>query len=128
MSRALRSIVMGLVLLAGYGSINLFGLSATHAGEAGVVMAAKTPTLYDFTMNDIDGKPVNLSQYRGKVLLLVNTASFCGNTPQYSDLQAMYEHYNEKGFEILASPPTTSASRSRGPIRRSRASASPSTA
>ena len=67
-------------------------------------MAAKTPTLYDFTMNDIDGKPVNLSQYRGKVLLLVNTASFCGNTPQYSDLQAMYEQYNEKGFEILAFP------------------------
>lgn len=67
-------------------------------------MAAKTTSLYDFTMDDIDGKPVNLSQYRGKVLLLVNTASFCGNTPQYSDLQAMYEQYNEKGFEILAFP------------------------
>ncbi|MBI3357009.1 MAG: glutathione peroxidase [Nitrospirae bacterium] len=67
-------------------------------------MAAKTSSLYDFTMNDIDGKPVNLSQYRGKVLLLVNTASFCGNTPQYSDLQSMYEQYNEKGFEILAFP------------------------
>jgi len=67
-------------------------------------MAVKTANLYDFTMNDIDGKPVNLSQYRGKVLLLVNTASFCGNTPQYSDLQTMYEQYNEKGFEILAFP------------------------
>ena len=67
-------------------------------------MAANTASLYDFTMADIDGKAVNLSQYRGKVLLLVNTASFCGNTPQYSDLQAMYEHYNEKGLEILAFP------------------------
>ena len=67
-------------------------------------MAVKTSNLYDFTMDDIDGKPVNLSQYRGKVLLLVNTASFCGNTPQYSDLQTMYEQYNEKGFEILAFP------------------------
>lgn len=67
-------------------------------------MTAKTPSLYDFTMNDIDGKPVNLGQFKGKVLLVVNTASFCGNTPQYSDLQSMYEQYNEKGFEILAFP------------------------
>ena len=61
-------------------------------------------SLYDFTMDDIDGKPVNLGQYKGKVLLLVNTASFCGNTPQYSDLETMYETYRGKGFEILAFP------------------------
>jgi glutathione peroxidase len=67
-------------------------------------MAAHTPHLYDFTMDNIDGKPVNLGLYRGKVLLVVNTASFCGNTPQYSDLQALYEQYNENGFEILAFP------------------------
>ena len=41
------------------------------------------PSVYDFTLNDIDGKPVPLSQFRGKTLLLVNTASFCGFTPQY---------------------------------------------
>ena len=45
-----------------------------------------------------------LSQYKGKVLLLVNTASFCGNTPQYSGLETMYETYRDKGFEILAFP------------------------
>ena len=67
-------------------------------------MAAQTPMVYDFTLNDIDGKPVSLSQFRGKVLLLVNTASFCGNTPQYTDLEKMYEQYREKGFEILAFP------------------------
>lgn len=67
-------------------------------------MAAQTSTLYDFTLNDIDGKPVSLSQFRGKVLMLVNTASFCGNTPQYSDLETMYEKYHAKGFEILAFP------------------------
>ncbi|HXX76839.1 MAG TPA: glutathione peroxidase [Nitrospiraceae bacterium] len=67
-------------------------------------MAAKTTSIYDFTMDDIDGKPVNLSQYRGKVLLVVNTASMCGNTPQYSELEKMYETYQEKGFEILAFP------------------------
>lgn len=44
------------------------------------------------------------ARFRGKTLLLVNTASFCGNTPQYSDLQTMYERYRSKGFEILAFP------------------------
>lgn len=77
---------------------------SARAEQEGHLMAAKTASLYDFTMNDIDGKPVRLAQYRGKVLLMVNTASFCGNTPQYSDLQAMYEQYREKGFEILAFP------------------------
>ncbi len=78
--------------------------SPAYAQERGLLMASKTTSLYDFTMLDIDGKPVNLGQYRGKVLLLVNTASFCGNTPQYSDLQSLYEQYHDKGFEILAFP------------------------
>jgi len=80
------------------------GLPAVKAAQEGSLMAAKTPNLYDFTMDDIDGKPVNLGQYKGKVLLVVNTASFCGNTPQYSDLESMYEKYQEQGFEILAFP------------------------
>ena len=67
-------------------------------------MPAQSRSIYDFTMNDIDGKPVTLSQFRGKTLLLVNTASFCGNTPQYADLQAIYDRYRSKGFEILAFP------------------------
>ena len=67
-------------------------------------MSTHSPNIYDFTMNDFDGKPVTLSQFRGKTLLLVNTASFCGNTPQYSDLQTIYERYRSKGFEILAFP------------------------
>jgi glutathione peroxidase len=79
-------------------------LPAAQADQEGPIMAAKTTSIYDFTMDDIDGKPVNLGQYRGKVLLVVNTASFCGNTPQYSDLEKMYETYQEKGFEILAFP------------------------
>jgi glutathione peroxidase len=70
----------------------------------GIMMAAQTGSVYDFTLNDIDGKPMPLTHFRGKVLLLVNTASFCGNTPQYSDLQRMYEKYREQGFEILAFP------------------------
>lgn len=75
-----------------------------QAEQEGLLMAAKTTSFYDFTMDDIDGKPVNLSQYKGKALLIVNTASFCGNTPQYTELEAMYEQYHDKGFEILAFP------------------------
>jgi glutathione peroxidase len=72
--------------------------------EARTVSTAQTTTIYNFTMTDIDGKPVSLGQYQGKVLLLVNTASFCGNTPQYADLQKLYEENRDKGLEILAFP------------------------
>jgi glutathione peroxidase len=82
----------------------MIGLPDLRAEQEGLLMAAKTTGLYDFTMDDIDGTPVNLGKYRGKVLLVVNTASFCGNTPQYADLQSMYEQYRDKGFEILAFP------------------------
>jgi glutathione peroxidase len=80
------------------------GLPEAPAVQEGLLMAAKTPSVYDFTMDDIDGKPVNLGDYKGKVLLVVNTASLCGNTPQYTDLEHIYEQYHDKGFEILAFP------------------------
>lgn len=57
-----------------------------------------------FILKDIDGKPVNLARYQGNVVLAVNVASFCGNTPQYKSLQAMYEKYKEKGFVVLGFP------------------------
>jgi glutathione peroxidase len=81
------------------------GPGSTDAPREGAwLMAAKTASVYDFTLNDIDGKPVSLDQFKGKVLLIVNTASFCGNTPQYSELQNLYETYEAKGLEILAFP------------------------
>lgn len=67
-------------------------------------VAAGAPSIYDFTLPDIDGDPVPLARFRGRVLLLVNTASFCGNTPQYAGLQTMYEQYRDRGFEVLAFP------------------------
>lgn len=61
-------------------------------------------SIYDLTVKDINGKEVKLSDYKGKVLMIVNVASKCGFTPQYEGLQKIYEKYKDKGFEILAFP------------------------
>ena len=61
-------------------------------------------TIYDFQVKDAKGNLVNLSEYKGKTLLIVNTATGCGFTPQYKGLQALYDKYQAKGFEILDFP------------------------
>jgi len=64
----------------------------------------KAPKALDFTMKNIDGKDVKLSDYHGKVLLVVNVASECGLTPQYEQLQALHEEYSDKGLVVLGFP------------------------
>jgi glutathione peroxidase len=60
--------------------------------------------IYTFTLNSIDGAPAPLANYKGKVVLVVNVASQCGYTPQYSALEATYEKYKDQGFVILGFP------------------------
>ena len=59
---------------------------------------------YSFTVKDADGKNVSLSQFKGQVVLVVNTATKCGFTPQYAELETLYETYRDKGFVILDFP------------------------
>jgi glutathione peroxidase len=61
-------------------------------------------SIQEFTMNSIDGKPVPLEDYKGKVALVVNVASRCGFTPQYAALEALYRKYKDRGFVVLGFP------------------------
>jgi len=67
-------------------------------------VSAAVKSIYDFTLKSIDGQPVSLSEYRGKVVMLVNVASKCGFTPQYAGLEKLYEKYKSQGFIIVGIP------------------------
>ncbi len=79
------------------------GLTAVQAGD-NPPKGSKTPSIYDFTLRDIDNKEVKLEQFRGKTLLLVNVASQCGYTPQYEGLQKIHAKYKDQGFAVLGFP------------------------
>lgn len=97
--------MIAIILSIMFGLFNLFG---PKEGQMESYQSNKLQnsgkTIYGFTMNDIDGKPVSLGDFKGKVVLIVNVASKCGLTPQYEELQALYDQYSSKGLVILAFP------------------------
>ena len=68
------------------------------------MLTLSAQSIYDFKVKDDLGNDVSLSAYKGKVLLIVNTATRCGFTPQYKELEALYEKYHQEGLEILDFP------------------------
>ncbi|MEO8003964.1 MAG: glutathione peroxidase [Betaproteobacteria bacterium] len=79
-------------------------LALTSLSLASEVSMAACPDLLNHQMNNLDGKPIDLCEYAGKVVLAVNTASYCGNTPQYKGLEALYQKYAEKGLVVVGFP------------------------
>ena len=82
----------------------LSAVSGNEAKKESQKEEKQMKSIYDFKVADIDGNDVNLADYKGKVLLILNVASKCGFTPQYKGLESIYRQYKEKGFEILAFP------------------------
>jgi glutathione peroxidase len=92
---------LAVIGFAGYFAFDNYQRSSGMEVEAA---SAKEKSVYDFTMKDIDGRDVRLKTYKGKVSLIVNTASKCGYTPQYEGLQKIYEKYKDQGFVVLGFP------------------------
>src|SRR5579883_1274144 len=80
----------------------LFAIATQSPGVAGA--GDQHGNAFDFEFTALNEKPMPLSQYRGKVLLVVNTASFCGFTPQYKGLEALWEKYRDRGLVVIGVP------------------------
>jgi glutathione peroxidase len=93
--------VLALIVFAGAIAMTI---NSSIAVEKTTASAEKASSALGFKMNSLDGKEVDLSQYQGKVLMIVNVASRCGNTPQYTQLEALHEKYAKDGLEILGFP------------------------
>ena len=85
-----------MIRLSVLAAVGILMFAAFAAGEG--------KTVFDYTLNTIDGQPAPLAAYKGKIVLLVNVASRCGFTPQYTALESIYEKYKDRGFVIIGIP------------------------
>ncbi len=92
-----------LMLLVACLAMPIYG-QTTHTNPNKGAKERKMTTIYDFSLTDAQGNDVSLSEYKGKVLLVVNTATKCGFTPQYEKLEEMYRNMRAEGFEIIDIP------------------------
>ncbi len=83
-------------------TIGMVGMASASASNAATL--GKCPAILDHRFASLQGKPQDLCQYRGKVVLVVNTASYCGYTEQYAGLQALYDKYRKRGLVVLGFP------------------------
>ena len=98
MRKSLWGAASAAILLAGCMSVQSDDKPAAEAG------AKEKPVVLNYTMKSLDGKDVDLSKYKGKVVLMVNTASKCGYTKQYAGLQKLHEKYKDQGLAVLGFP------------------------
>lgn len=89
-------------LLTAFLMIAVFGANAQNTGNQ--IQTDNNMSIYKFTVKDQQGKDVSLEQYKGKVLLIINSATGCGFTPQYEELEKIYARYKDQGFVILDFP------------------------
>lgn len=95
-------IVIMALAIAGCSSVKKNGESEKNANQ--VALNSTTQTFYDFSALNMQGKEIKLSDYKGKIVLVVNTASKCGFTPQFADLEELYKKYSSRGFVVLGFP------------------------
>ena len=95
-------IVIMALAMAGCSSVKKNGESEKNANQ--VALNSTTQTFYDFSALNMQGKEIKLSDYKGKIVLVVNTASKCGFTPQFAGLEELYKKYSSRGFVVLGFP------------------------